>query len=159
MRRTAPSLLLGLALGVAVIASACSKQEEAAKPMSAFAVSVARVQARDIPRSVLVSGPVSAWEEMQLGVELSGLRVTSLLVDVGQRFAAALAEPGGFLLWPGVQPLFLALAGFAAKFGEQRRRVDLQRVAGTVDGAGPVAAGDTTVTSGSARICAAMACH
>ena len=41
--------------------------EETAKPVAAFAVSVVRVQAQDIPRSVLVSGPVSAWEEMQLG--------------------------------------------------------------------------------------------
>ena len=85
MRPASRSLFIGLALGVAVIATACSKKEEAtAKPVAAFAVSVARVQARDIPRSVLVSGPVSAWEEMQLGVEVSGLRVTSLLVDVGQ---------------------------------------------------------------------------
>ncbi len=84
MRRNQRSLFIGLALGVAVIATACSKKEEAAKPVAAFAVSVARAQARDIPRSVLVSGPVSAWEEMQLGVELNGLRVTHLLVDVGQ---------------------------------------------------------------------------
>lgn len=85
MRRIARPLFLGLALGVAIVATACSKKEEdAAKPVSAFAVSVARVQAQDIPRSVLVSGPVSAWEEMQLGVELNGLRVTRLLVDVGQ---------------------------------------------------------------------------
>ena len=85
MRRIARPLFLGLALGVAAIATACSKKEDAAaKPVAAFAVSVARVQAQDIPRSVLVSGPVSAWEEMQLGVEVSGLRVTSLLVDVGQ---------------------------------------------------------------------------
>lgn len=85
MRRIARPLFLGLALGVAIVATACSKkEEEAAKPVSAFAVSVARVQAQDIPRSVLVSGPVSAWEEMQLGVELNGLRVIRLLVDVGQ---------------------------------------------------------------------------
>ena len=85
MRSASSSLFIGLALGVAVIATACSKKEEAtAKPVAAFAVSVVRVQAQDIPRSVLVSGPVSAWEEMQLGVEVSGLRVTSLLVDVGQ---------------------------------------------------------------------------
>ena len=85
MRRIARPLFLGLAIGVALLATACSKkEEEAAKPVAAFAVSVARVQARDIPRSVLVSGPVSAWEEMQLGVELNGLRVTELLVDVGQ---------------------------------------------------------------------------
>ena len=86
MRRTTRNFSLGLALCVATIATACSKQdEEAAKPVAAFAVSVVRVQARDIPRSVLVSGPVSAWEEMQLGVEVSGLRVNHLLVDVGQQ--------------------------------------------------------------------------
>ena len=37
-----------------------------------------------LARSVLVSGPVSPYEEMQLGVELSGQRVTALNVDVGQ---------------------------------------------------------------------------
>jgi RND family efflux transporter MFP subunit len=84
MRRTNRLLLPSLALCVAAFATACSKPDEAAKPVAAFAVSVARVQTRDIPRSVLVSGPVSAWEEMQLGVELNGLRVTHLLVDVGQ---------------------------------------------------------------------------
>ena len=85
MRRNPRFLFIGLAIGVAVIATACSKQAETAKPIAAFAVSVARVQAQDIPRSVLVSGPVSAWEEMQLGVEVSGLRVTALNVDVGQQ--------------------------------------------------------------------------
>ena len=87
MRRNPRILFLGLGLCVAVFASACSKQEAeatAAPATAAMAVSVARVQARDIPRSVLVSGPVSAWEEMQLGVELNGLRVRNLLVDVGQ---------------------------------------------------------------------------
>jgi RND family efflux transporter MFP subunit len=50
-----------------------------------MAVSVVRAQSQQIQRSVLVSGPVSAWEEMQLGVEVSGLRVTALNVDVGQQ--------------------------------------------------------------------------
>ena len=68
MRRNPRSLFIGLAVGVAVVATACSKEEAPAKPAAAFAVSVARVQARDIPRSVLVSGPVAAREEMQLGV-------------------------------------------------------------------------------------------
>ena len=87
MRRNTRTLFLGLGLCGAVFASACSKQEAdatATPATAAMAVSVARVQARDIPRSVLVSGPVSAWEEMQLGVELNGLRVRNLLVDVGQ---------------------------------------------------------------------------
>ncbi|MGH8049934.1 MAG: efflux RND transporter periplasmic adaptor subunit [Arenimonas sp.] len=49
-----------------------------------MAVTLAKVQTRTIERSIIASGPISAWEEMQLGVELSGVRVTSLHVDVGQ---------------------------------------------------------------------------
>lgn len=50
----------------------------------AMAVTVALVRMREIARGVTVSGEVAAVEEMQLGVELSGLRVTELLVDVGE---------------------------------------------------------------------------
>lgn len=49
----------------------------------AMAVTVAPVRMREIARGVTVSGEVAAVEEMQLGVELAGLRVTELLVDVG----------------------------------------------------------------------------
>ncbi|MFT4178814.1 MAG: efflux RND transporter periplasmic adaptor subunit [Thermomonas sp.] len=86
MRRIARPLGLSLALGLILATTACGKQEdEAAKPVQAAqAVSVAPAQAHDFARSILVSGPVSAWEDMQLGVELSGLRVTALHVDVGQ---------------------------------------------------------------------------
>jgi RND family efflux transporter MFP subunit len=52
---------------------------------ASLAVSLARVEQRTIDRSVIASGPVSAWQEMQLGVELSGVRVTALNVDVGQQ--------------------------------------------------------------------------
>lgn len=69
--------------------SACSRQDDAATETpaasSAMAVTLAQVKLQPLQRSVLVSGPVSAWEEMQLGVEVSGLRVTALNVDVGQR--------------------------------------------------------------------------
>lgn len=87
MRRH-PVAVLALVLLVTVTA-ACSKQDDAAAEApatsSAMAVTLARVQAQPLQRSVVVSGPVSAWEEMQLGVEVSGLRVTALKVDVGQR--------------------------------------------------------------------------
>ncbi|RZA17739.1 MAG: efflux RND transporter periplasmic adaptor subunit [Lysobacteraceae bacterium] len=87
MRRIARHLGMSLALGLLVAGTACSnKQPEAAAPApSSLAVSVVPAQAQDITRSILVSGPVSAWEDMQLGVELSGLRVTALRVDVGQQ--------------------------------------------------------------------------
>lgn len=54
-------------------------------PASTLAVTLAPAQVRPIQRTVVVSGPVAAYEEMQLGVEISGARVTALNVDVGQQ--------------------------------------------------------------------------
>ena len=68
--------------------SACGKKEapvEAATP--SLAVALSKVSQAPIERAVLASGPIAAWEEMQLGVELSGQRVTALHVDVGQQVA------------------------------------------------------------------------
>lgn len=83
-RRWPVPLLLAACLSL----SACAGDEDAdpaaAKSASALTVSLAPAQWRPLARSVLVSGPVSAFEEMQLGVELSGQRVTALDVDVGQ---------------------------------------------------------------------------
>lgn len=50
-----------------------------------MAVTLAPARSRTIERSLIASGPVTAWEEMQLGVEVSGLRVTALHADVGQQ--------------------------------------------------------------------------
>ncbi len=85
MRRRFPALALVMTLALAT--AACSKKDTTADaaPTSAMAVTVVPASSRRIQRSVLVSGPVAAWEEMQLGVELSGLRVTALNVDVGQQ--------------------------------------------------------------------------
>lgn len=76
-----------LILFVAAAGTACSKKEVTtdAAPTGAMAVTVVRAKTQQIQRSVLVSGPVAAWEEMQLGVEVTGLRVTALNVDVGQQ--------------------------------------------------------------------------
>ena len=53
-------------------------------PNSWLSVTLAAAQTQTLARTVVVSGPVSAYEEMQLGVELSGQRVTALKVDVGE---------------------------------------------------------------------------
>jgi RND family efflux transporter MFP subunit len=58
--------------------------DETAADSSALPVSLAPAQQQAMARTVLVSGPVTAYEEMQLGVEISGQRVTALPVDVGQ---------------------------------------------------------------------------
>lgn len=77
------------ALAAALVLTACSDEppeaSNAAAPSSAMAVTTAPVEMRDLARSVLVSGAVAPVEEMQLGVEVSGLRVTDLLIDVGQQ--------------------------------------------------------------------------
>lgn len=64
----------------------CSRKNDAAKAPEAtpaMAVTVAAARQQTIPREIRVSGPIAAREEMQLGVELSGQRVTGLYVDVG----------------------------------------------------------------------------
>lgn len=54
---------------------------------SAMAVSLVAAQRGALPRTVTASGPVSAWEEVSLGVELSGQRVAEVLVEVGDAVA------------------------------------------------------------------------
>lgn len=77
-------------VGMAVLCvalAACGKgsgEADAKQASPAMAVTVVPAQVREIERAITVSGPVAAVEEMQLGVEVSGLRVTGLYVDVGQ---------------------------------------------------------------------------
>lgn len=76
-----------LAAFASLLLAACGEDKGAAPAdtaAAALAVGLAPVEVRTIERAVLASGPVAPWEEMLLGVELSGLRVTSLHVDVGQ---------------------------------------------------------------------------
>ncbi|WDS38013.1 efflux RND transporter periplasmic adaptor subunit [Pseudoxanthomonas sp.] len=75
-----------LLFAVLPLLAACGSSEEdkPAAASSALTVTLVPVKPQSLARSVTVSGPVSAYEEMQLGVELSGQRVTSLDVDVGQ---------------------------------------------------------------------------
>lgn len=78
-----------LALAATLALSACggdkAADSEKATGAAQQTVTVAQPQTRALARSITVSGPVAAVEEMQLGVELSGLRVTRLAVDVGQQ--------------------------------------------------------------------------
>ena len=85
--RTRPVLLLLPAL---LVLSACGRDAgdadaATAAAMAAQAVTTTAAAPREMASGLGVSGPVSAVEEMQLGVELSGQRVTALNVDVGQQ--------------------------------------------------------------------------
>ena len=76
-----------LAMALLAVLAGCGGEatEEAAQPP---AVTAEAPRLQQVARSLRVSGPVAAYEEMQLGVELNGLRVTSLNVDVGQQVRA-----------------------------------------------------------------------
>lgn len=77
---------IALAVALAIALAACGPGGDAAPPQAtpALAVTVVPAQVREVERAIAVSGAVAAVEEMQLGVEVSGLRVTGLYVDVGQ---------------------------------------------------------------------------
>jgi RND family efflux transporter MFP subunit len=78
-------------LVLAGLLAGCGSKPAADAPAKApasssnLAVTLAPVQSRPLERGLVASGPVTPWEEMQLGVELSGVRVTALHVDVGQQ--------------------------------------------------------------------------
>jgi RND family efflux transporter MFP subunit len=116
-----------LALAMLLLA-ACGKKEAApaaaASPTSAsLAVTLAGAEQRQLQRSLIASGPITAWEEMQLGVELSGLRVTALHVDVGQQ-----VRKGQVLLEIDHRTLDSELRQAQAALGEAQAGVALAEV-------------------------------
>ncbi len=70
---------------------ACGSQPEAQSETphdaasNAMAVSLSEVTANTIDREIVASGQVAAWEDMPLGVELSGARVSEVFVDAGAK--------------------------------------------------------------------------
>jgi len=75
-------MLAGLVL--AACSSPPSSTSSPEKGVTDLAVTLAPVEQRLLERSVSASGIIAPWEEIQLGVELNGVRVTALHVDVGQ---------------------------------------------------------------------------
>jgi RND family efflux transporter MFP subunit len=118
---------IALAL-ICLVLVGCGKKAEpadsaAAAGSASLAVTLVRAEQRPIERSVVASGPVTAWEEMQLGVELSGLRVTALHVDVGQ-----VVHKGQVLLEIDHQTLDSDLRQAQASFAEAQAGVTLAKV-------------------------------
>ncbi|MEO8366907.1 MAG: efflux RND transporter periplasmic adaptor subunit [Pseudoxanthomonas sp.] len=84
---TLPRSSLAVFAGLTLVLASCGKGTEpegAEAAASSLAVTLVPATTERIQRSVVAAGPVSAYEEMQLGVEISGARVTALNVDVGQ---------------------------------------------------------------------------
>lgn len=62
--------------------------EQANEPVASLTVTTTRLAQRDVEREVVASGSVAAWQEMVLGVELSGIRVAKVWVEPGDRVEA-----------------------------------------------------------------------
>jgi RND family efflux transporter MFP subunit len=77
-----PLMLLCLAL------AACSDDSATPAATPSLTVSVALPEQQSLPRRITASGSVAAWEQMSLGVELSGQRVAEVLVEVGDVVSA-----------------------------------------------------------------------
>lgn len=75
------------ALALALLLTACG-EDAPPEPVPSLTVSLASPQLAEVTREVVASGAVAAWEEVSVGVELSGLRVSSVEVEVGSVVAA-----------------------------------------------------------------------
>lgn len=84
MPRPALAALLLFCLALA----ACSDDAAAPAATPSLTVSVALPEQQALPRRIAASGSVAAWEQMSLGVELSGQRVAEVLVEVGDVVSA-----------------------------------------------------------------------
>ena len=59
-----------------------------AGPTAGLVVTTIAAERRAIVRDLVASGSVAAWEEMSLGVELTGIRIAQVLVEVGDQVQA-----------------------------------------------------------------------
>ena len=80
---TASPLRALLAFSCGLLLAACGSDEAAAPATPSLSVSVAEPAMQTLPRRIAASGSIAAWEEVVLGVELSGQRVASVAVEVG----------------------------------------------------------------------------
>ena len=83
-----PARLISTVL-IALLAACGSDTPSAPSgPTASLVVTTATTQDREIVRDLVASGSVAAWQEMSLGVELSGVRAAEVLVEVGDEVQA-----------------------------------------------------------------------
>lgn len=116
-RLLAASAVLAFALALA----GCGA-DEPPEAVPSLTVSLAAPQLREVSRDVVASGAVAAWEEVSVGVELSGLRVAAVEVEVGSVVAA-----GDVLLRVDDRTLASQLAQSDAQVREARTNLETAR--------------------------------
>ncbi|MFH1600231.1 MAG: efflux RND transporter periplasmic adaptor subunit [Pseudomonadota bacterium] len=126
---TAFDLRALLALSCGLLLAACGSDQAAPPSTPSLSVSVAEPAMQTLPRRIAASGSIAAWEEVVLGVELSGQRVAAVEVEVGD-----VVEKGQPLLRLDTRTLAMELrqaeanlkvASANARRGERLRREQL----------------------------------
>lgn len=65
------------------LSSACKPATPPSEPTPSLTVATVVPRAQPVSREILTSGAMAAWEEIQIGAELPGVRVEAVLVEVG----------------------------------------------------------------------------
>ena len=81
--------LVAVGLAATLLLSACGKRNKPAdaaqKPATAMTVTVETVRTEKVSRSVEATGSIQPWQEVIIGPEVGGYRVSAVLVDVGDK--------------------------------------------------------------------------
>ena len=78
-----------LVLGASLLLISCGRSGGTApEAKESLTVTAGQLETQSIVLDVVASGSVAAWQEMSLGVELSGVRVERVLVEVGDKVRA-----------------------------------------------------------------------
>lgn len=80
--------LLVLAAALAIAACGSGEPDPAAAARPSLVVTTTLPEMREVDRALTASGSVAAWQEMSLGVELTGIRAAEVLVEVGDQVTA-----------------------------------------------------------------------
>ena len=78
----AAATLLATALA-ALHANAADEKKPASAPKAALTVTVVQAQSAKLPLKIVANGNIAAWQEASVGTEANGLRLSQVLVNVG----------------------------------------------------------------------------
>lgn len=115
-----------LVLAVLLLAGCGARGDSGEAPPAAASMTVTVIDAgeRTLARDIVASGSVAAWQEMVLGVELTGIRVARVNVEVGDRVKA-----GEALLQLDARTLDVAARQAAAGLAQAKASLEQARAA------------------------------
>ena len=110
----------------ALALTGCGARAKAPAAAPAMTITVGTPSSQNIALDVVASGSVAAWEEMSLGVELSGVRIERVLVEVGTP-----VKSGQALLLLDARTLAVQARQAEAGMAQARANLELARASAT----------------------------